>query len=77
MPRRWWHRVHLSSFAMFVMSTIHGFTAGTDAWNVAVEWAALTGGLLVFFLAVFRVIGPRRARAARARAIGPDIAAAS
>jgi predicted ferric reductase len=55
LPRRLWHAVHLTSFPMFAMVTLHGFTAGADNRNVAVQWAALTGSLLVVFLVVFRV----------------------
>jgi hypothetical protein len=66
-PRRVWHAVHMSSFALFITATIHGFTAGADNKSIIVQWAALTGGLLVFFLVVFRVLAPRRARLASAR----------
>jgi hypothetical protein len=54
LPRRFWHAVHLSSVPMFVLATVHGFTAGADNRNRAVEWLALTGALLVLFLLVFR-----------------------
>lgn len=67
MPRRVWHAVHMSSFALFITATIHGFTAGADNKSIIVQWAALTGGLLVFFLVLFRVLAPRRARLASAR----------
>jgi predicted ferric reductase len=60
LPRRLWHAVHLSSFPMFVFATVHGFTAGADNMNVAVQWAALTGALLVIFLLTFRFSSPRR-----------------
>lgn len=33
LPRRFWHVVHLTSYAMFVMSSVHAFAAGTDASN--------------------------------------------
>ena len=46
---------------------MHGFTSGADNTNLAVQWVALTGGLLVFLLVSFRVLAPRRsARAAAA-----------
>jgi DMSO/TMAO reductase YedYZ heme-binding membrane subunit len=60
MPRRLWHAVHLSSFALFATATLHGFTAGADNANLAVQWGALTGGLLVVFLVVFRLLATRR-----------------
>jgi hypothetical protein len=70
MPRRLWHAVHLSSFALFATSTLHGFTAGADNTNLAVQWGALTGGLLVVFLVVFRLLATRR-RPASPRTVTP------
>ncbi len=68
LPRRLWHAIHMTSFPMFILSTVHGFTSGADNKNLAVQWVALTGGLLVFFLVMFRVLAPRRANGgARAR----------
>ena len=63
-PRRLWHAVHVTSVPMFVLVTVHGFTAGADNRNLAVQWAALTGGLLVVFLLTFRMLAPRRSRSA-------------
>lgn len=60
LPRRLWHSVHLLSIPMFVTATLHGFTSGADAANVAVEWAAVTGGVVVFLLVSLRVLAPRR-----------------
>ena len=69
MKRRVWHTIHLSSFAVFGAATVHGFTAGADNSNLIVQWTALTGGLLVFFLVTFRLLAPRRgARIAAAKA---------
>jgi predicted ferric reductase len=55
LPRRLWHAIHLMSFPMFIFVTVHGFTAGADNKNLAVQWVALTGSLLVLFLVVFRL----------------------
>ncbi len=60
LPRKVWHAVHLTSFPLFAAATVHGFTAGADNTNLLVQWVALTGGLLVFFLGAFRVLSPRR-----------------
>jgi predicted ferric reductase len=60
LPRRLWHRVHLMSIPMFVLSTVHGFTSGADNTNLAVEWVAVTAGLAVFLLVGFRLVAPRR-----------------
>ena len=72
LPRRLWHSVHLLSLPMFVLTTVHGFTSGADNTNLAVQWLALTGGLLVFLLVTFRVLAPRRAaRAASNKRLVP------
>ena len=59
-PRRVWHGVHVLSIPMFVMATVHGFTAGADRANVAVEWVATTGGLTVCLLVTLRMWTPPR-----------------
>lgn len=66
-PRRVWHGVHVLSIPMFAMATVHGFTAGADAGNVAVEWVATTGGLAVCLLVTFRMWTPSRPAPARTR----------
>jgi DMSO/TMAO reductase YedYZ heme-binding membrane subunit len=71
MPRVWWRRVHLTSFALFVVTTLHAFTAGTDRMNLLVQWTALTGTTLVAFLVFFRLLAPRRERASRSRSPAP------
>jgi predicted ferric reductase len=60
LPRRVWHTIHLSSFVLFITATVHGFTSGADRGNLAVQWVALTAGLLVLFLLTFRAFAERR-----------------
>jgi predicted ferric reductase len=55
-PRRLWHAVHLTSFPLFAAATVHGFTAGADRGNLAVQWLALTGTLFVVCLTIRRVL---------------------
>ena len=33
MPRHRWHAIHLTSYVVFVIATVHGLTAGTDRHN--------------------------------------------
>lgn len=66
--RKVWHTIHLSSFLMFIFATIHSFTAGTDRNNRLVQWLALTGGAMVFFLVLFRMLAPKKAQLAEERA---------
>jgi predicted ferric reductase len=63
--RRVWRAVHFGSFALFVATTIHGLTAGTDAGNVAVRWFALMSCAVVGFLTLVRITTTRQTRAPR------------
>ena len=60
LPRRLWRSIHFSSFALFVAATAHGLLAGADRSNLLLQWVALTGCTLVAFLALFRLLAPRR-----------------
>jgi len=68
MPRRVWHTIHLTSIPLFVLATVHGFTAGADRSNALMQWGAFVGTLLVVWLLMLRVIAPRRTPARRPRA---------
>jgi sulfoxide reductase heme-binding subunit YedZ len=69
LPRRIWHAVHLSSFALFVTATVHAFTAGTDTRSqlFMVMCAALTA--VVALLTLVRLMTPRQRSDARERSI--------
>ncbi|MFN8035920.1 MAG: ferric reductase-like transmembrane domain-containing protein [Acidimicrobiia bacterium] len=58
-PRRFWRTVHASSYGLFVLATIHGVLAGTDAANPLVEWGALLGSVGVVYLTAIRAIAGR------------------
>lgn len=71
LPRKLWHRVHMLSLPMLVIATVHGFLAGTDRSNRAVQWSALGIGIVVVFLLTVRALSPARAsRSGAATAIG-------
>ena len=61
LPRRLWHAVHLSSFVLFALATVHGALAGADRANRLVQSAALIGVTLVLSLLAFRLAGGRTA----------------
>jgi DMSO/TMAO reductase YedYZ heme-binding membrane subunit len=71
-PKRWWRGIHLTAYAVAVMTTIHLFTAGTDATTVALRWTTIGAGTLVVFFLLYRELGPKKAAripaGARARA---------
>jgi predicted ferric reductase len=55
LPRNLWHTVHLGSFPLFALGTIHGFKAGSEHSNRLVIWSAMVGGIIFFFLFLFRM----------------------
>ncbi len=65
LPRRFWHAVHLTSFGIFGLTTVHALTAGTDTSSPAARWFALGSTAMVVFLTMVRVLSPRGARPAR------------
>jgi predicted ferric reductase len=62
-PRRWWRAVHSSSFVLFVLSSVHTFSAGTERSNVAVQWSAIAFATIFTFLMLYRALAPRRSGA--------------
>jgi DMSO/TMAO reductase YedYZ heme-binding membrane subunit len=62
LPRKLWHRVHLLSLPMLAVATVHGYLAGTDRSNRAVQASVLVVLLGIVFLLGVRVISPSRAR---------------
>ena len=55
LPSRVWHGVHLASYPLFAMATIHGLTAGSDAVNPVLRLAMVAAGSAVVGLTVYRV----------------------
>ena len=60
LPKRLWHTIHLSSLPLFVLATVHGVQAGTDAKNSAVVLLATVLSSAVAFLLAYRIVAPRR-----------------
>ena len=62
-PKKWWRRVHMLSFVLFVVATVHLFVAGTERTNQAVIFSAVIVTTVVGFLLVVRLLArfaPRR-----------------
>ena len=57
LPKQAWHAVHLASFPLFAMATIHGLTAGTDGRAWLFEGSAVVALLVVSGLAAVRFAG--------------------
>ncbi|MEV5877336.1 ferric reductase-like transmembrane domain-containing protein [Streptomyces sp. NPDC052101] len=59
-PEALWRWVHRTAFAVFVLGTVHTFTAGTDAGGPLVRWsAAVIAGAFVF-LVTYRIAAGHR-----------------
>lgn len=71
LPRRLWRRIHLSSFAGFVLATAHGLSAGTDRSNLALFAANVVVVAVVLFLTVFRVLAEPTRRTKGRSALSP------
>ena len=56
LPRRVWHSIHLSSFALLATATVHGVLAGADSREAVVQFVALAGITIVVMLTIFRVL---------------------
>jgi DMSO/TMAO reductase YedYZ heme-binding membrane subunit len=61
LPKRIWRRIHLTSYAVAVLATVHGFTAGSDTSNPAFTWATVGSAAAIAFFAVYRWLAPQRA----------------
>ena len=60
LPKRLWRAVHLSSYALAVMATLHGATAGTDVGHPAVAWAVLGSIAGATFFVAYRRFAPKK-----------------
>jgi hypothetical protein len=65
LPKPVWRAVHFASFPLFVLATVHGLTAGTDAHSILFRWVAVVAIAAVAALTAVRVAGdtkpsPRR-----------------
>lgn len=62
LPKRWWRAVHLTSYLTFLLASLHGSFAGTDATHpMYVGTTVLTSAVLVAAV-TYRVLTRRSAR---------------
>ena len=62
LSKRVWRRVHMASFVLFVMATIHGLSAGTDAKSAIARLVALAVGTVFVGLTARRISDAVHAR---------------
>ncbi len=62
LSKRAWRRIHLTSYASYWLSSLHGTFAGTDATNKLYVGTSIASVLAVVFAAIYRVASPKASR---------------
>ena len=71
LPRRFWRAVHFTSYATFLLTSLHGTFAGTDATHLMyVATTFLTTGAVVFAVC-YRILTRRPPKRTQVRAPDP------
>ena len=65
LPKKWWRRLHMLSFPLYILASIHLFTAGTDSGNAVGRWMVVIVSTLITFLTVVRVLAAAKPRETR------------
>lgn len=69
LPYRWWRNVHLASFPLFALATVHSLSAGTDTKGIIGDGLAIAVGAVAIALALVGL--DRRAAADPRRPTSP------
>lgn len=67
-PTRLWKWIHLTSYPLYAIATVHLLTAGTDRYSPLLRWTVVVSVGAVVFFTIYRSIGPGRAASVRAKA---------
>ncbi|HET7487812.1 MAG TPA: ferric reductase-like transmembrane domain-containing protein [Acidimicrobiales bacterium] len=67
LPRRAWRAVHMSSYGLYALATLHGVTAGSDLRGPLGSVGVEASAAVVLFLSLVRVLSPKPARRPAAR----------
>lgn len=57
LPRRLWRWTHVTSYALFWSTTVHGALAGTDTHTLVFRWVSNTAVLTVLVFTLVRAMG--------------------
>ena len=66
LPARLWRAVHLSSYALYGLATVHLLTAGSERRNPVLLWPVVASLAGIVFFTAYRLVGPGRAASVRA-----------
>jgi DMSO/TMAO reductase YedYZ heme-binding membrane subunit len=56
LPQRMWRSIHFASFPLFIVTAIHGLSAGTDRHSPLMLWGTIGISVVVAALTTLRVI---------------------
>lgn len=68
LPKKLWHTIHLLSYVLFILVTVHGFKAGTDSSNIVFFTVAVAVLAILAFTLLARVLQGRAKKEQRAAA---------
>lgn len=60
-PRRVWRAIHFTSYATFLLTSLHGTFAGTDATQPLYVWTSIVTTLTLVFALAYRILSRRPA----------------
>lgn len=60
LPQRLWRQIHFASYPLFIVSTIHSLTAGTDRHTSLLFWGTIVVCAVIALLTAARVAGAAR-----------------
>jgi DMSO/TMAO reductase YedYZ heme-binding membrane subunit len=60
LPKRVWRGIHLTSYLVALLATVHGITAGTDTTSPIFAWAMLGTIATMAFFVTYRRVAPKR-----------------
>ena len=61
-PKKWWKAVHMSSYGIFLLGTIHLLTAGTDRHSPILLWTVAGFSGAIAAMTLYRIVAPRETR---------------
>jgi DMSO/TMAO reductase YedYZ heme-binding membrane subunit len=56
LPRSTWRAIHLTSYVVFVLTSLHGTYAGTDASNRLYAWTSVAVTFVLVYAVVYRIL---------------------
>lgn len=65
LPKRAWHAIHMSSYLVAALATVHGVMAGADAGTPAFAWGVIVAITSMAFFTAYRRLAPKRSARSR------------